>query len=90
MTRRTNGLEGGGGGIGVTAPETLRIQRVVKRDHVPMEKVLDRMRHQMDEKEKISRCDFVIQNDGLVALLPQVLRIHENLLKVWKTGSLKD
>jgi len=75
--------------IGVTAPEALRIQRVVERDHVPREKVLDRMRHQMDEREKISRCDFVIQNDGLSALLPQVLAIHEKLLKVWKSGSLE-
>jgi len=75
--------------IGVTAPESLRIQRVVERDHVPMEKVLDRMRHQMDEKEKISQCDFVIQNDGNTALLPQVLAIHEKLLKVWKSGSME-
>ena len=68
--------------VGVTAPESLRIQRVVERDHVTKQKVLDRMRHQMDEKEKISRCDFVIQNDGIQALLPQVLAIHEKLLKV--------
>jgi dephospho-CoA kinase len=44
----------------------------------------------MDEKEKISRCDFVIQNDGLTALLPQVLAIHEKLLKVWKNGSMEE
>ena len=75
--------------IGVTAPESLRIQRVVERDHIPMEKVLDRMRHQMDEKEKISRCDFVVQNDGKTAILPQVLAIHEKLLKVWKSGSIE-
>jgi dephospho-CoA kinase len=68
--------------IGVTAPESLRIQRVIERDHVPMQKVLDRLQHQMDEKEKISRCDFVIQNDGLQPLIPQVLEIHERLLKV--------
>ena len=66
--------------IGVTAPEPLRIQRVVERDRVTTEKVLDRMRHQMDEKEKIIRCDFVIQNDGIQPLLPQVLHIHETLL----------
>ena len=78
--------------IGVTAPESLRIQRVIERDHVPVEKVLHRMHHQMDEKEKISRCDFVIQNDGTQPLLPQVLAIHEKLhesMKVWKSGRLK-
>jgi len=66
--------------IGVTAPESLRIQRVVERDHVTMQKVLDRVQHQMDEKEKISRCDFVIQNDGILPLIPQVLEIHKTLL----------
>jgi len=75
--------------IGVTAPESLRIQRVVERDHIPSEKVLDRMRNQMDEKEKISRCDFVIQNNVNTALLPQVLAIHTKLLKVWKNGSME-
>jgi dephospho-CoA kinase len=68
--------------IGVTAPEPLRIQRVVDRDHTSTEKVLERLHQQMDEKEKISRCDFVIENDGVSPLLPQVLAIHKTLLKV--------
>ena len=68
--------------IGVTAPESLRIQRVVERDQTTAEKVTERMHQQMDEKEKISRCNFVIVNDGVSALLPQVLAIHKTLLKV--------
>jgi dephospho-CoA kinase len=75
--------------IGVTAPESLRIQRVIERDHIPIEKVLDRLRHQMDEKVKISRCDFVIYNDGIQPLLPQVLAIHEKIMQVWKYGSME-
>jgi dephospho-CoA kinase len=67
--------------IGVTAPESLRIQRVVDRDHISKEKVLERIQQQMDEKEKMSRCNFVIINDGEQAILPQVLAIHETLLK---------
>jgi dephospho-CoA kinase len=38
------------------------------------------MKQQLDEDDKISRCDFVIINDGVHALLPQVLSIHEKLL----------
>ncbi len=67
--------------IGVTAPEALRLQRVVERDRSSEEKVLERMHQQMDEKEKMERCDFVIVNDGVQAVLPQVLAIHESLLK---------
>jgi dephospho-CoA kinase len=72
--------------ICVTAPESLRLERVMNRDRVPAEKVLQRMQQQMDEKEKVSRCDFVIINDGKQALLPQVLAIHETLMEKAKTG----
>jgi dephospho-CoA kinase len=65
--------------IGVTAPEDLRIRRVMERDQTTREKILERMKQQMDEKEKMSRCDFVIVNDGIQPLLPQVLKIHEIL-----------
>src|SRR5450755_3582931 len=41
--------------IGVTAPESLRLERVLSRDHSSVEKVLQRMKQQMDEKEKMSR-----------------------------------
>ena len=66
--------------IGVTAPESLRLERVISRDGTTAENVTQRMQQQMDEKEKISRCDFVIRNDGKQAVLPQVLVIHETLM----------
>jgi dephospho-CoA kinase len=66
--------------IGVSAPESLRLERVQQRDQASPENVLQRMQQQMDEKEKISRCDFVIINDGMQAVLPQVLALHETLL----------
>ncbi len=72
--------------IGVTASESIRLERVIKRDRTSAENVLQRMEQQMDEDEKISRCDFVIVNDGLQALIPQVLNIHETLLANAKTG----
>jgi len=67
--------------IGVTAPVELRIARVMKRDGVPREKVLERMNRQMDEKEKMKSCDFIIENDERTPLLPQVLKIHDTLMK---------
>jgi dephospho-CoA kinase len=66
--------------IGVTAPESLRMERVMQRDRTSADNVLQRMQQQMDEKEKIGRCDFVIVNDGVRAVLPQVLKVHEILL----------
>jgi dephospho-CoA kinase len=75
--------------IGVTAPESLRVERVMNRDRSSKESVLKRIAQQMDEKKKMSRCDFVIINDESQAVLPQVLEIHKTLLgkanekKVW-------
>jgi dephospho-CoA kinase len=66
--------------IGVTAPESLRLERVMTRDQTSAENVKRRMQQQMDENEKMSRCDFVVVNDDIQAILPQVLKIHEILL----------
>jgi dephospho-CoA kinase len=66
--------------IGVSAPQTLRIFRVMRRDGVPQEKVLARMANQMDDEEKMKLCDYVIVNDGEQAIIPQVLEIHKQLL----------
>lgn len=66
--------------IGVSAPMELRIDRAMKRDHLSREQVLDRMDRQINETIKMRLCDFVIVNDGKIAVIPQVLRLHEILM----------
>lgn len=66
--------------IVVTAPEEVRIKRVVRRDGVEYAAVKARMAAQMPEPEKVSRADFVIDNDGARFLIPQVVEIHQKLL----------
>ena len=66
--------------IGVSAPQQLRIARVVQRDRLKDEDVLRRMSKQMDENEKLGLCDFVLINDEQQALVPQVVELHERLL----------
>lgn len=66
--------------IGVSAPETLRIHRSMKRDHLTREDVKKRMDRQMDDAIKMKLCDTVINNDGQQALIPQVMNIHQILL----------
>lgn len=77
-------FESGGQGyldyiIGVTAPKSLRIQRVIKRDLTTREQVLARIEKQIDEAIKMRLCDFVIINDDRQAVLPQVLALHKKL-----------
>lgn len=73
--------------IGVYTPDPLRLQRVTKRDKVTEETVRKRMAQQMDEEEKMKRCDFVIINDEQHAILPQVLSLHKHLLSLAATGN---
>ncbi len=66
--------------IGVYAPASLRIQRAMQRDGATREKIEARMAQQMNEEEKMKLCDFVIINDETVAVIPQVLSLHRQLL----------
>ena len=66
--------------IGVYSPAPLRIQRIMQRDKITKEEVLQRMNRQMDEDKKMRLCDFVITNDEQQLLIPQVLQLHEKLL----------
>lgn len=66
--------------IGVSAPQQVRIQRVMKRDKITKEQVLQRINKQMDEAEKMKLCDFVLINDEQQMLLPQVIQLHQQLL----------
>jgi dephospho-CoA kinase len=66
--------------IGVYAPQALRIQRVMKRDHVTREDVLARMHKQIDEAIKMKLSDYVIYNDEQQMVIPQVLALHEQFL----------
>ena len=59
----------------VTAPEVLRIKRVMKRDGVTEEQVKDRIRHQWPDEKKIPLADFVIKCDEENLVIPQVLEI---------------
>lgn len=65
--------------IGVYAPQALRIHRVMQRDNVTREQVLQRMANQIDESVKMKLCDFVVVNDDQQLVLPQVLKLHDNL-----------
>jgi dephospho-CoA kinase len=63
--------------IGVSSPLALRIKRVVERDNVPEEEIQKRIARQMDEEEKMKRCDFIIVNDENHPIIPQVLELHK-------------
>lgn len=65
------------GVILVTAPESVRIDRVIKRDNTTAEDVIARIRKQWPDERKMQMAQWCIRNDGKFPLLPQVIKIHE-------------
>lgn len=61
--------------ITVTAPEEIRIERVLKRDNTTREQVLSRMKMQWNDENRISRSNFVINNDNLKNAKEEVVKI---------------
>lgn len=74
--------------ITVSAPESLRIKRVMKRNNLTEQAVLNVMKNQMTDEKKVELADFVIINDGedmiesMISLREQVINIHQ-ILKIY-------
>ncbi len=66
----------------VTAPEEIRINRVIQRDNTTRDKVIARMKHQLSDDEKKALADHVIINDGVQYVIPQIIDIHRQLLSI--------
>jgi len=62
----------------VTAPQEIRIGRVLTRDkHRTREDIEKIIKNQLPESEKEMKADFVIRNDESELIVPQVLKLHE-------------
>ena len=59
----------------VTAPEEVRIQRVMQRDGITREKALQWIARQWPQEQVKARADFEIINDGQVDLNSQIERL---------------
>ena len=70
--------------IGVWSPLPLRVKRVMHRDGIDEVEVMRKINNQMPEEEKMSRCNFTINNNETEMLIPQVLTLHEKLLALSK------
>ena len=56
----------------VYAPEALRIERAMKRDHATEAQIRARISAQMNDEEKCKRADYIIYTDGLISLDSQL------------------
>ncbi len=68
--------------IVVAAPVEERISRVIKRDTMTRQEVLDRLNKQWPEEKKLEQADYVIFNGDHSQAIPQVLEVHDHLCSI--------
>lgn len=68
--------------IFISAPEELRIKRVMQRDKVSYNDVMNRISNQWSEEMKIQLSDIVLVNDGSLLIVPKVIEIHNKLMNL--------
>ena len=64
----------------VIAPVEERIFRVIKRNKLSREQVMERIRNQMDDDSRIKLSDYIINNAENEMIIPVILGIHEDIL----------
>ena len=63
----------------VSAPIEQRISRVIKRDGVSRQQVLDRISKQWTDQQREAKSDFVIRNANEDMILAEILEIYSQL-----------
>ena len=65
--------------ITVSAPEEVRVARVMARDGLSREKILERMSNQWTDQMREARADYVVRTDDRHPVLPQIIELIEKL-----------
>ncbi len=73
--------------IVVSAEEETCIQRVMVRDHIPRQDVLQRIEAQMPMSKKLKKADFVIHNNGTVHEMRPTIKFLDTMLSQLTTAS---
>jgi dephospho-CoA kinase len=66
----------------VVAPVEERIKRLIGGNKLTREQVLARIRNQMDDNLKSEQSDYIIHNSENDLIIPVILHIHEEMIKL--------
>lgn len=66
--------------VTVIAPVEERIERVIKRNKLSRDQVMDRIHNQITDESRLKISDYVISNSENDMIIPAILKIHEDIL----------
>ncbi len=67
--------------IVVAASEEIVIKRIMERDAMKPGQIQQRKSMQWKQSEKISKADYIIENNAEKAVIPQLMEIHQDIIK---------
>ena len=65
--------------VAVTAPQEVRIQRIIERDGITREKAQQWMARQWSQADVMARADYIIVNDGVTDIDEQIESLLEKI-----------
>jgi dephospho-CoA kinase len=68
--------------VTIVTPLEERIDRLVKGNKLTREQITDRIRNQIDDESRIKKSDYVIYNSENDIIIPAILLIHQEMLKL--------
>ncbi|MFO7620902.1 MAG: dephospho-CoA kinase [Bacteroidales bacterium] len=68
----------------VIAPLEERIERIVQRNRLTHDQIMERVRNQMDDDSKIRLSAYVIRNSENDMIIPAILEIHQDIMNLIK------
>jgi dephospho-CoA kinase len=68
--------------VTVVTPLQERIDRLLKGNKLNREQITDRIRNQIDDESRIKKSDYVIYNSENDMIIPSILEIHQEMLKL--------
>ena len=66
--------------LSVSAPIEQRINRVMLRDNINRQQVMDRMSKQWNDEQREAKSDFIVNNADNQMVLESILEIHNTLI----------
>lgn len=66
----------------ISAPIEERIARVMGRNELSRDEVMERIRNQMEDDEREEQSYYVINNADNEMIIPEILKIHEDMLRL--------
>jgi dephospho-CoA kinase len=68
--------------VSISAPVEERIARVMGRNELSREQVIERIKNQLEDDEREEQSYYVINNADNEMIIPEILKIHEDMLRL--------